>query len=83
MINFQFRNLLIMKSHKSNAYYLPTLPRKLGMHPYVIKKAAEQSKKFSFNELKKIYQKIFQFDLAIKTGKVDAQTALDLLIAEI
>lgn len=83
MINFQIRNLLIMKSHKSNAYYLPTLPRELGMHPYVAKKAIEQARKFSLNELKKIYRKIFQFDLAIKTGKVDAQTALDLLIAEI
>ena len=34
-------------------------------------------------ELKKIYQKIFQIDLDIKTGKIEAETALDLLLAEI
>lgn len=83
MINFQFRNLLIMKSHKFNTGYLSTSPKRWGMHPYVARKAAEQSRKFSLDELKKIYQKIFQFDLAIKTGKVDAKTALDLLVAEI
>ena len=83
MINFQFRNLLIIKSHKFSAYSLPAFSRKIGMHPYVAKKAAEQSRKFSLNELKEIYQKIFQFDLSIKTGKIDAQAALDLLIAGI
>ncbi|HDZ54224.1 MAG TPA: DNA polymerase III subunit delta [Candidatus Nealsonbacteria bacterium] len=83
MINFQFRNLLIMKSHKFNTGYLSTSPKRWGMHPYVARKAVEQSRKFSLDELKKIYQKIFQFDLAIKTGKVDAKTALDLLVAEI
>jgi len=83
MINFQFRNLLIMKSSKFNAYPLPIFSKKLGIHPYAARKALEQSKKFSLEELKKIYQKIFQFDLAIKTGKLSGGTALDLFIAEI
>ena len=34
-------------------------------------------------ELKKIYRKIFETDLKIKTGQLDPQTGLDLLIAEI
>lgn len=83
MINFQFRNLLIMKSgelgHELYANYIP-IP---GMHPYVIRKTKQQIKKFTLEELKKIYQKIFQIDLAIKTGKIDPQTALDMFVAEI
>ena len=78
MLNFQFRNLLLIKSQP-----VGNLSKKLGMHPYVIKKAVWQSEKFSLNGLKKIYQKIFQADLNIKTGKIDPQTALDLLITEI
>lgn len=83
MINFQFRNLLMVKSQKFNVYYPAMISKKLGIHPYVARKAVEQSKRFSLGELKKIYQKIFQLDLAIKTGKLDGGTALDLFISEV
>jgi DNA polymerase-3 subunit delta len=79
MINFQFRNLLMLKSRNQS----DGLTKDLGMHPYTVMKAARQSEKFSLDELKKIYQKIFQADLDIKTGKIEPETALDLLIAEI
>jgi len=87
MINFQFRNLLLVKSSESKAELyvndIGMLSRKLKLHPYVIRKSIQQAKRFTIDELKKIYQKIFQADLNIKTGKIDPQTALDLLIAEI
>jgi DNA polymerase-3 subunit delta len=83
MINFQFRNLLIIRDliEKERPYY--TFQKTTGLHPFVIKKSYNQAQKFSLQELKKIYQKIFQVDLNIKTGKLDPQTALDLFIAEI
>ena len=69
---FQFRNLLTVKSGA-----------KLKTHPYVLQKTIRQAKFFSFDELKKIYRRIFQVDLDIKTGKVDPNTALDLFISGI
>ena len=80
MINFQFRNLLVIKDliEKHQSPYSLT-----NLHPYVIKKSSDFSKKFKLFELKKIYQKIFEIDLAIKTGKIEPEIALDLLIAEI
>ena len=83
MINFQFRNLLMVKSLKSSYSYPSSPPRGLKIHPYVFRKTVEQSKKFSLADLKKIYQKIFQLDLAIKTGKMNGETALDLLVPQI
>jgi DNA polymerase III delta subunit len=53
------------------------------MHPFLVKKSYEQAQKFSLVELKKIYQKIFEVDLGIKTGKIEPETALDLLISRI
>ena len=53
------------------------------LHPFVVKKAIEQSQKFELEELKKIYQKLFKIDLDIKRGRVEPETALDMLIAEI
>jgi DNA polymerase-3 subunit delta len=72
MINFQLRNLLTIKSGAS-----------LSAHPYVVRKTIQQARNFSLGELKKIYQKIFQVDLDIKTGKIEPEVALDLLVAEI
>jgi len=83
MINYQFRNLLIVKNfvEKKKPYNL--ILKKSGLHPFVVKKSYYQCQKFSFPELKKIYQKIFQADLDIKTGKIEPTTALDLLLAGI
>jgi DNA polymerase-3 subunit delta len=80
MIHFQFRNLLIIKDlmEKNLSPYGSNY-----LHPYVIKKTIPLLEKFSFLELKKIYQRIFQLDLDIKTGKIEPEIALDLLIAEI
>lgn len=83
MINFQFRNLLMVKDlmEKNHPYYAILKITKL--HPFVVKKSYQQAYRFSLPELKKIYQKIFQVDLEIKTGKIEPETALDLLIAGI
>jgi len=83
MINFQFKNLLIVKDliEKRKPYYF--ILRTSGLHPFVVKKSYQQAGKFTFPELKKIYQKIFQVDFGIKMGKITPETALDLLIAGI
>ena len=83
MINFQFRNLLQVRDliERQKPFY--TFSKKTQLHPYVIKKSYSQAQKFTTSELKKIYQKIFQTDLAIKTGQLNPETALNLLIAEI
>lgn len=83
MIAFQFRNLLLVKSvMKEGVYYTNpyALAGKIGMHPFVFQKTMQQVNLFTFEELNKIYRKIFQVDLDIKTGKVEPSTALDLLI---
>ncbi|MDP2741155.1 MAG: DNA polymerase III subunit delta [bacterium] len=83
MIAFQFRNLLIIKDliEKQNPYSV--IAKKSGLHPFVVKKSYYLCNQFSYPELKKIYQKIFQADLDIKTGKMEPETALDLLVSEI
>lgn len=69
---YQFRNLIKVKSDG-----------KLDMHPFVIKKTSQQARNFSFEELKKIYRKLLAIDLDIKTGKINARTALELFVAEL
>jgi len=83
MINFQFRNILLVKDllERSQPYY--TILKATKLHPFVVKKSYEQANKFTLAELKSIYRKIFQTDLAIKTGRLDPALALELLIISI
>ena len=83
MINFQFRNLLEVKDmmERDRPYYL--ILKKSNLHPFIVRKSYEQAQKFTIQQLKKIYQRIFQVDSAIKTGKIAPDVALDLLITEI
>ncbi len=74
MFIYQIRNLLKFKSAPST---------KLEMHPFVIKKTSQQAKNFSFEDLKKIYQKLLEIDLDIKTGKIDTKTALEMFIVNL
>ncbi len=92
MINFQFRNLLMVRSHQLRAKEISPrlsyranmlISERLGIHPYIVIKTIQQARKFNLEELKRIYQKIFQLDLDIKRGKINSEVALDLLIAEI
>ncbi len=57
--------------------------KRSGLHPFVVRKSYDQSRQFSLSDLKKIYQKIFQIDFDVKTGKVEPEMALDLLISSI
>jgi len=83
MINFQFRNILAVKDfiEKNKPYRIILKQSKL--HPFVVKKSYFQAQRFTIQELKKIYQKIFQVDLGIKTGRIEPEVGLSLLVGEI
>jgi DNA polymerase-3 subunit delta len=83
MINYQFRNLLMIKDLVEKRRQYQSIAKITKIHPYVVSKSWDQVGKFTLAELKKIYRKIFEVDLAMKTGKIDQKTGLDLFIAEI
>ncbi len=84
MVIYQFRNLLLIKSKYDRPYGQKSAEKDgLKLHPYVIKKTTELARNFSLEELKKIYNRIFQLDLEIKTGQIKPEEGLRMLIAEI
>lgn len=80
MINFQFRNMLIVKDllEKGLSPFSAT-----GLHPFVIKKSSNLCRRFELLELKKIYLRLSEIDFDIKIGKIEPETAIDLLVSEI
>jgi DNA polymerase III delta subunit len=79
MISYQFRRMLVMKDHLRNGGSI----WHLGWHPFAAKKTYYLSKRFTFDRLKDIYQKILKTDLEIKSGRIDPETGLELLLSQI
>jgi DNA polymerase-3 subunit delta len=50
---------------------------------FVLRKALEQANRYSLPRLKEVYHRLLEADLAIKTGKLDSELALNILIAEL
>ena len=80
MVAYQFRNLLMVKELSEEGLMYASIIKKSGLHPFVVKKTYFQCRQFSFEELKNIYRRIFSVDADIKIGKIEPETALDLLI---
>ena len=88
MIVRQFRMLILAKDimeHDGgvNDVVKQLKPEPFRMHPYPAEKIALQSRKFSLNQLDAIYHHLLDIDLGIKTGKMDVDLSIDLMIAGI
>jgi len=85
MITYQYRNMLIIKDlmgriKNANRW---VLAQKAGLHPFVVGKCLAACQKYSLKSLQSIYGQIANFDLAIKTGKIEPRVALELLVFEL
>ena len=83
MIVRQFRLLLLVKEMLDadpGANNL-SIAKKLGVHPYPIKKIIPQAKFFTLEALELIYHQLLEIDEAMKTGELEQTLALDMLIA--
>lgn len=84
MFVYQFRNLVKIADLKENQnageYEIAKISK---LHPYVVKKSLNQIRNFSWDKLKKIYQKLSVLDSGVKTGKIEIKLALDKFIIEL
>lgn len=80
MLTRQFRIMLQIKNLMASGYDLPRVTAKLNYHPYVIKKTWSQSAKYSWADLKGLYQQLLAIDNSLKSGGKNFKTWLNLLI---
>lgn len=80
----QFRQILLAKlaleEGQTPAEAVQTLGR-LRISPYPARLAIEQAQKFPLDSLRYLYQRLLEMDVSIKGGEVDAEVALETLIA--
>ena len=82
MIVRQFRLLIQVREllDENPQYSTEEIAQEIGVHPFPIKKITPQAKLFTLPQLKIVYHQLSDVDLAIKTGQLNDELALDLLI---
>ena len=75
LISIQFKNMIIVKTAEDY--------RGTSLSPFLQRKSFYQSEKFSLEDLKRIYAKIVEIDISVKTGKIDEKIAIETLILNI
>lgn len=81
MIIRQFRLLIQGREVLDSGGSVASL-RQIGIHPMVADKIISQARNFSMEQLEAWYHRLLEVDEEIKTGVVDPDIALELLIVE-
>jgi len=81
MISKHMMDLITVKTMEDLSFR--DIESKSGLHPFVLKKALQQSKNFTLNELNRNLKLCQQLDSDIKTGKIQDVLGLELLVTKI
>jgi DNA polymerase-3 subunit delta len=81
MIVRQFRLLIQVKEMKAEGATPPDIAKRLGIHPFPARKLTTQATHFTAAQLEAVYRHLLDTDVAIKSGEIEAEVALDLLVA--
>jgi len=83
MIVRQFRILVQVADQMSLGRGKDEIAKAIGLHPFPTQKAMEQCRHWRMHDLEQAYDQLLGADLAIKTGKLPDDLALDLLVIEL
>lgn len=81
LICSQFETMLLIKEMRDAGHSTAQMHQHLGIHEYRIKKTMPQASQYSVERLRAILMKAYEVDRNIKSGLMDAETALELLVA--
>lgn len=84
MLSRQVRMIVRVKELRNQGEPKIEIQNKLGLtSEFTLRKTLEQADKYSLERIKKVYHKLLEADLSIKTGKYGGELALNILIAEL
>jgi DNA polymerase-3 subunit delta len=70
-----------LKSRRKSTFEIQA---RLGItNPYAWTTQSSRAEKYTMDQLKEIYRKLLEADLSIKTGRLDGDLALNILVADL
>jgi DNA polymerase-3 subunit delta len=84
MLSRQVRIIFQIKEMRGLKKTRADIQSKLGLtSDFVLRKAWDQADRYSPARIREVYHKLLETDIAIKTGKMEGEVALNILIAEL
>jgi DNA polymerase-3 subunit delta len=84
MLSRQVRIIFQIKEMRGQGRSRNEIQQKLGLtSDFVLRKAWEQTDRYTPARLREVYHRLLETDLSIKTGKYDGELALNILVAEL
>ncbi len=83
MVVRQFRLLIQVRWLSDRRHTQQQIATRLKLHPFVARKIHAQSDQFNPAQLRVAYRLLMETDLAIKRGQMPAESALDVLVAQL
>jgi DNA polymerase-3 subunit delta len=83
MIVRQYRILVQVKELMEQGLNRDSIASRIKLHVYPTQKAMAQARQYSSQQLISIYDRLLDTDAAIKTGRMEANLALDILVVEL
>lgn len=84
MLSRQVRMIVLAKEMRGQRKPETEIQSRLGLtSDYALRKTLEQAGRYPVGRLKRLYHKLLETDLSIKTGKYDGELALSMFVAEL
>lgn len=83
MLMRQVRILLGVQELAAQRMREQEMAAQLGQKPFVVRKALQQVRNFKREELERLHDRLLATDQAIKTGRLQSEVALELLVLEV
>ena len=80
MLVRQFRQLMLAQALLRDGMSAPQIGTQLGLSNFPLRKIIEQATRFPADRLEAAYRRLLESDVAVKTGVLEADTALEMLI---
>jgi len=82
MLSRQVRIIFQIKEMRGQGKSRADIQRKLGLtSDFVLRKAWDQADRYSPARIREVYHRLLETDVSIKTGKLEGEVALDILVA--